>query len=150
MGISVSTLGLFDGVYASSASTFSLPFTRTAQSAEGCSSFVFPSLMGALHAKEVLMFDRKLTAQEAQQRGLVTQVLDAGAFEQEKANICERILSLPKGSLLASKELIQRWHRDTLKQVNVAELATLQQRWATDEFVEAISAFMSSRTRSKL
>ena len=150
VGISVSTLGLFDGVYASSSSTFNLPFTRTAQSAEGCSSFVFPTLMGALHAKEVLLFDRKLTAQEAQQRGLVTQVIDEKAFEEEKEKICQQILSLPKGSLLASKELIQGWNRDKLKQVNEEELRTLQQRWTTEEFIEAITTFMTSRKRSKL
>ncbi|CAF5131679.1 unnamed protein product, partial [Rotaria sp. Silwood1] len=72
VGISVSTLGLFDGVYSSSNATFSLPFTRTAQSAEGCSSFTFPLIMGSLNAKDVLLFDRKLTADEAQQRGLIT------------------------------------------------------------------------------
>jgi peroxisomal 3,2-trans-enoyl-CoA isomerase len=55
----VSTLGLFDGVYASSNSTFSFPFTRTAQSTEGCSSLVFPLLMGSIYAKELLLFDQK-------------------------------------------------------------------------------------------
>ena len=118
VGISVSTLGLFDGVYASSNATFSLPFTRTAQSAEGCSSFVFPSLMGSLHAKEILLFDRKLTAEEAQQSGLVTKVIDEKIFEEEKNKICQHILSLPKGSLLTSKLLLQKWNKDTLHQVN--------------------------------
>jgi peroxisomal 3,2-trans-enoyl-CoA isomerase len=150
IGISVSTLGLFDGVYASSTSTFALPFVRTAQSAEGCSSYVFPSLMGSLHAKEILLFDRKLTAVEAQQRGLVTKVIDEKIFEQEKKKICEEILSLPKGSLLTSKGLMQRWNIDTLKKVNQEELDTLEQRWGTDEFVEAIMSFMNKRKKSNL
>ncbi|UJR16577.1 hypothetical protein I4U23_003478 [Adineta vaga] len=150
IGISVTTLGLFDGVYASSSSTFALPFTRTAQSAEGCSSYTFPSLMGSLRAKEILLFDRELNAQEAQQRGLVTQVIEENVFEQEKQKICQQILSLPKGSLLAGKALIQKWNIDQLKQVNVEELNTLKQRWTTDEFIEAITNFMSTRKRSKL
>ena len=150
VGISVTTLGLFDGVYASSASTFVLPFTRTAQSAEGCSSYVFPSLMGVLQAKEILLFDRKLTAQEAQQRGLVTQVIEESVFEEEKEKICQLILSLPKGSLLDGKALIQKWYIDKLKQVNEEELNTLKRRWVTDEFMEAIMKFMSTRKRSKL
>ncbi|CAF0907199.1 unnamed protein product [Adineta ricciae] len=150
VGISVTTLGLFDGVYASSASTFVLPFTRTALSAEGCSSYVFPSLMGALQAKEILLFDRKLTAQEAQQRGLVTQVIQESAFEEEKEKICQLILSLPKGSLLDGKALIQKWYIDKLKEVNEEELNTLKRRWVTDEFMEAIMKFMSTRKRSKL
>ncbi len=150
IGIAVSTLGLFDGVYASSTSTFALPFVRTAQSAEGCSSFVFPTLMGSLHAKEILLFDRKLTAEEAYQRGLVTRVIDEKIFEEEKRKICEEVLSLPKGSLLTSKALMQKWNIDTLKNVNQTELDTLEQRWGTDEFVEAIMKFMSGRKKSKL
>ncbi len=150
IGISVSTLGLFDGVYASSSATFALPFTRTAQSAEGCSSFVFPKLMGSLHAKEILLFDRKLNAQEAQQRGLVTRVIEESIFEQEKEKICREILSLPKGSLLTSKALIQRWNNERLKEVNEEELNTLKQRWLTEEFAEAIMSFMNTRKKSKL
>jgi peroxisomal 3,2-trans-enoyl-CoA isomerase len=149
VGISVSTLGLFDGVYSSSRATFSLPFTRTAQSAEGCSSFVFPSLMGSLHAKELLLFDRKLTAQEAQQRGLVTKVIDEANFEEEKTKICQDILSLPKGSLLTSKLIMQKWTKDTLHQVNKYEVEMLKQRWLTEEFVQAMMEFMRGRKKTK-
>jgi peroxisomal 3,2-trans-enoyl-CoA isomerase len=150
IGISVTTLALFDGVYASSSATFALPFIRTAQAPEGCSSFLFPSLMGSLHAKEILLFDRKLTAQEAQQRGLVTRVIDDHIFQQEKDKICQEILSLPKGSLLSSKSLIQRWNINTLKYVNEEELQNLKHRWITDEFAEAILKFMDGRKKSKL
>jgi len=93
---------------------------------EGCSSFVFPILMGPIHAKETLLFDRKLTAQEAQQRGLVTQVIDDQIFQQEKEKICQHILSLPKESLLTSKALIQRWNINTLKYVNEEEVKNLK------------------------
>jgi peroxisomal 3,2-trans-enoyl-CoA isomerase len=149
VGISVSTLGLFDGVYSSSSATFSLPFTRTAQSAEGCSSLTFPSLMGSLRAKELLLFDRKLTADEAQQRGLVTKVIDEKYFEEEKNKICQNILSLPKGSLLTSKLLIQKWTKESLHRVNKEEVETLKQRWLTEEFVQAMMEFMRGRKKNK-
>jgi len=149
VGISVSTLGLFDGVYSSSRATFALPFTRTAQSAEACSSFVFPTLMGSLHAKELLLFDRKLTAEEAQQRGLVTRVIDEKNFDEEKEKICQNILSLPKGSLLASKLIMQKWSKDTLHRVNADEVENLKQRWLTEEFVQAMMDFMRGRKKTK-
>jgi len=149
VGITVSTLGLFDGVYSSSNATFSVPFTRTAQSAEGCSSFTFPSLMGSLHAKDLLLFDRKLTAEETQQRGLVTRVIDEKHFNEEKDKICQQILSLPKGSLLTSKLLIQKWTKDTLHRVNAHEVETLKQRWLTEEFVQAMMEFMRGRKKTK-
>ncbi|CAF1311239.1 unnamed protein product [Rotaria sordida] len=149
VGISVSTLGLFDGVYASSNATFSLPFTRTAQSAEGCSSLTFPSLMGSLHAKDILLFDRKLTAEEAQQRGLVTKIIDQNLFEEEKDKICQHILSLPHGSLLASKSLMQKWTKETFHRVNSYEVENLKQRWLTEEFVQAMMTFVRGRKKTK-
>ncbi|CAF1057046.1 unnamed protein product [Rotaria sordida] len=150
IGISVSTLALFDGVYASSSSTFSLPFIRTAQTTEGCSSFTFPNIMGSLHAKEILLFDQKLTAEQAQQRGLVTRVIQDDLFEKEKDEICQFILSLPKQSLLTTKKLIQRWNIDTLKIVNQQELNTLKQQWLSQEFPQAILTFINRRKKSNL
>lgn len=150
MGISVTTLALFDGVYASSNATFTLPFIRIAQAPEACSSLTFPLLMGSLHAKELLLFDRKIDAYEAQQKGLVTRVFTHEQFEKEKQIICSLILSLPKQSLLSSKKLIQKWNIDTLKYVNEYELNHLKQRWTSEEFAQAMFNFLNQRKKSNL
>ena len=105
--------------------------------------------MGSLHAKDILLFDRKLTAEEAQQRGLVTKVIDEKIFQDEKDKICQHILSLPKGSLLTSKSLIQKWNKETLHRVNSYEVETLKQRWLTEEFVQAMMEFMRGRKKTK-
>ena len=150
IGIAVTILALFDGVYASSNATFALPFIRNGLSPEGCSSFLFPSLMGALHAKEVLLFDRKLTAQEAQQRGLVTRVIDQTNFFEEKEKIIEHVLSLPRGSLLSSKSLLQKSTLENLFEVNQRELDYLKHRWTDEEFLQVIGNFFGERNKSKL
>jgi len=150
IGIAVTILALFDGVYASSSSTFSLPFIRNALAPEGCSSFLFPTLMGSIHAKEILLFDKKLTSYEAQQKGLVTKVIDENIFQEEKTKICQHILSLPKQSLLSGKAIIQRWNINTLKYVNQEELNNLKKQWSSEEFAEAMLTFMNGRKKSKL
>lgn len=71
IGILVTTLGLCDLVIASNDATFQTPFSSTAQSPEGCSSYTFPKLMGTSVASLMLLFNHKLTAQEALAHGLI-------------------------------------------------------------------------------
>lgn len=46
VGISVTVMCLFDMVYATDKATFHTPFMELGQSPEGCSSFMFPRIMG--------------------------------------------------------------------------------------------------------
>jgi peroxisomal 3,2-trans-enoyl-CoA isomerase len=133
IGVAVTTLGLCDVVYAHPSAWFQTPFSALGQSPEGCSSYVFPQIMGPGPASEVLMMGRKLSATEAVERRLVTRILpidDHAAFVKEATGLAAGLAALPFKSLLATKRLC----RDEamialLDRVNRAECTILEERW---------------------
>ena len=83
-------------VIASDKATFSAPFPRLSLSPEGCSSYTFPKLMGRIKASDILVFNRKITAQEALERNLVAKVIADEKFASETAKFLEEISKIPQ------------------------------------------------------
>ncbi|XP_049620855.1 LOW QUALITY PROTEIN: enoyl-CoA delta isomerase 2 [Suncus etruscus] len=145
VGISVTLLGLFDVVYASDKATFHTPFSSLGQSPEGCSSYMFPKIMGPAKAAEMLIFGKKLTAREALAQGLVTEVFPDNVFREEVWARLRAHSKLPPNSLRISKELLRKNEKETLHAVNAEECRILQSRWLSDECLNAIMAFMTRK-----
>lgn len=147
VGISVTLLGLFDVVYATDRATFHTPFSHLGQSPEGCSSYLFPKIMGSAKAAEVLIFGKKLTAGEAFAQGLVTQVFPDSTFQKEVWARLKAYAKLPPNSMRISKELIRKNEKEKLHAVNAEECRVLQGRWVSDECMNAVMSFLSRKAR---
>ncbi|KAJ8303318.1 hypothetical protein KUTeg_019714 [Tegillarca granosa] len=117
VGVSVTVLGLFDVVYATDKATFHTPFSALGQSPEGCSSYTFPKMMGTAKATELLLFNKKITAVEACERNLVTEVFPDGTFKSETEARVKEYAKLPKISLQKSKNLSRDAERQKLYEI---------------------------------
>ncbi|KAG5443874.1 Enoyl-CoA delta isomerase 2, mitochondrial, partial [Clonorchis sinensis] len=145
IGISVSTLGLYDYVLASDNATFQTPFVATGQTPEGCSSYTFPRLMGPMMANDMLLFGRKLSATEACSYGLVTRVVPQSEFSEECNKFLNSVVGMPPETLRLSKETIRIRDRETLVTVNALECDRLMERWTSPEFIQAVTAFLQRK-----
>ena len=146
IGVAVTVLGLFDVVYACDNATFSTPFSALGQSPEGCSSYTFPKIMGHSRACEMMLFNKKLTASEAQACGLVTAVLPAENFETQIEQLVTKMAGLPKNSLVYSKSLMREYELDILRKVNQAECDRLVERWTSEDCINAIMKFFQEKS----
>ncbi|XP_058479879.1 enoyl-CoA delta isomerase 2, mitochondrial [Solea solea] len=147
VGISVTLLGLFDLVYATERATFHTPFSQLGQSPEGCSSYIFPKIMGSAKASEVLLFNKKLSAVQACELGLVTEVFPDNSFQTEVWGRLRSYAKLPRNSLALSKQLIRSEEKQRLHAVNDAEVERLMERWTSDECANAIMTFFQARAK---
>ncbi|XP_031569465.1 enoyl-CoA delta isomerase 2, mitochondrial-like [Actinia tenebrosa] len=147
VGISVTVLGLFDIVFASDRATFHTPFMELGQSPEGCSSYTFPAIMGTALANQVLLASRKMNAGDALKCGLVSEVFPHDDFHREVDSRVVAMAQLPPKSLQLSKQLIRESNKSVLHEVNERECILLEQRWLSEECMQAIMKFMQRKAK---
>jgi len=146
IGFGVTLLGLCDVVYASDRATFHTPFMKLALCPEGSSSFTFPNMMGPQNASEMLMFGKKLTAEEAVRQGLVARVYPHNSLNQAWDQVYQWA-KLPPGAMASAKALIRAPVKGQLHKANQTECNVLTERFKTDEAIEAIINFLSRKSK---
>eukprot|EP00607_Mallomonas_marina_P003478 CAMPEP_0182436674 /NCGR_PEP_ID=MMETSP1167-20130531/82865_1 /TAXON_ID=2988 /ORGANISM="Mallomonas Sp, Strain CCMP3275" /LENGTH=199 /DNA_ID=CAMNT_0024629073 /DNA_START=63 /DNA_END=662 /DNA_ORIENTATION=- len=145
IGIAVTTLGLCDRVFVSPSSNYRTPFAELGQSPEGCSSFMFPKLMGEEIANDVLWKGRKLSAEEAVSFGLAHELCPSDKLVETAVNYCEFIAQQPETAIESQRFITRENLVDKLKQVNEEECAVLEKKWISPECFTALATFLESR-----
>ena len=83
--------------------TFHIPFTALALTPEACSSYIFPKILGPASANEMLLFNKKMTANEAAAKGLVTEEVPHDKLDDYVWPKIKKFAKLPMNSLIYSK-----------------------------------------------
>ncbi|KAF8373748.1 hypothetical protein PRIPAC_80177 [Pristionchus pacificus] len=139
MGIACTTIGLLDYVVCSDSAYFLCPFANIGVSPEGNSTVLFARIMGTSNATEMLLFNERMTAQQALERGFVSKVFSKAEFAQKSAELVEKYCKLPKHSLLASKELMRgaSWRRE-MNSVNNHEYDLVRKLFVDQRSIDLI------------
>ena len=95
-----------------------MPYNTFGQSPDGCSTVMFPKIMGGASANKMLLCGQKLMAQEACGKGLVSQVFWPGTFTQEVMHRIKELASCNPIVLEESKALVHCNMRLELEQTN--------------------------------
>ncbi|XP_034468750.1 chromodomain Y-like protein isoform X1 [Hippoglossus hippoglossus] len=146
LGLGAAILPLCDVVWANEKAWFQTPYTSYGQTPDACSSFTFPRIMGLASANELLLSGRKLTAQEACCKGLVSQVLWPGTFTQEVMLRIKELVTVDSLVLRESKALMRNTSRSALEQANERECEALKRVWGSSQGTDSILQFLQRRT----
>ncbi|KAK2081994.1 hypothetical protein P7K49_039341 [Saguinus oedipus] len=144
IGLGASILPLCDVVWANEKAWFQTPYTRFGQSPEGCSTITFPKIMGRAAANEMLINGWKMNAQEACDKGLVSQVFWSETFTQE-VMVRIQITSCNSFVLENSKALLCYNMNVELKQANERECEVLKKIWASAQGMEYMLKYVQNK-----
>nr|XP_057944524.1 chromodomain Y-like protein 2 isoform X1 [Doryrhamphus excisus] len=149
LGLGASILPLCDVVWASERAWFQTPCAALHLTPCGCSSYTFPQILGVAMANEMLFCSRKLTAQEACSRGLVSQVFWPTTFNQEVMLRVKEMASCNAMVLEESKCLVRRILLRVLEEVNEKECQMLKQLWCSTKGLEALYSYLHNKPYEK-
>jgi len=103
-GFSLAVAG--DLVLAADGATFTMAYTRAGLSPDGSSSYYLPRLVGIRRTQELMLTNRTLTAAEAADWGLVTEVVPTADLDARAQQLAEQMASAATGSSSAVKKLL--------------------------------------------
>ena len=131
-----------DLVFASDNATFEWAYHKTGLTGAESSTFFLPKLVGLRKALELMLLNPRLSAQEAKQAGLVTDVFPEALFEAEVMEIAQRLAAGPTHAYGIAKGLMHRAANcDQLDYHLDQELEELARIADGPEFAEGIAAF---------
>jgi enoyl-CoA hydratase/carnithine racemase len=121
------------------------PFSALGLTAEACSTYTFPRLLGPQAAAQFLLGAEWWTSEQCKATGLVLDVLPDEGFLAEVLTRAEKLAAWPLDSLIETKGLLMAPHRDAMKAANKNEKAALARLRGGPANREALTAFREKR-----
>jgi 2-(1,2-epoxy-1,2-dihydrophenyl)acetyl-CoA isomerase len=142
-GFSLAVTG--DLVLAAESASFTMAYTRAGLSPDGSSSYYLPRLIGITKTKELMLTNRTLTAPEASQWGLVTDVVADGELADRAAALADQMAVTARGSNGGVKALLLSTFSSGLEEQMELEGRLIAARAETPDGREGIDAFLAKR-----
>ena len=135
-----------DIVIAAENASFTLAYTAIGLSPDGGATYALPRLVGLRRAQELILTNRRLTAAEALDWGLVTMVVAEAELAGRAEALARRLAAGPTRAFGAAKRLLaETWGRDFRSQVE-EEARRIAGLSGEADAAEGIAAFRGKRS----
>lgn len=145
VGIGTTLLMHCDLVYAADNAKFSMPFSQLGLCPEAASSLLFPQIAGYQRAAEKLLLGEAFLATEAQQMGLVNQVIATDQLLDFARAQAHKLAALPASSIRATKRLMKAGQVAAIEAQMEEESKYFGAMLSAPEAKEAFAAFFQKR-----
>ena len=134
-----------DLVVAAESAKFVLPQVRLGHNVDHGESWALPRKVGMGRAMQLMALGESVSGRDAERFGIANWVVEDGALEQKTEEIVSRLASSPTVAIREMKELLRGAAQRSLAEQLAAEARALGVCAATDDFAEAIGAFLAKR-----
>jgi 2-(1,2-epoxy-1,2-dihydrophenyl)acetyl-CoA isomerase len=135
-----------DIVVATRSASFIQAFSKIGLIPDSGGTYFLPRLVGTARAYGLAMLGDKLTAEQAEQWGLIWRCVDDAEFPAYVEKLCEQLAAAPTRGLAAIKRALDQSAHNTLEQQLDAERDMQRELGTSDDYREGVSAFMAKRT----
>lgn len=134
-----------DFVVAAETARFSSSYAAAGLSSDGGQSWTLPRRVGLNRAREMLLLDRRLTAAEALEWGLVNAVAPAEGLERTATDMAAKLAAGPTAAFGRIKGLLADGETAGLEAQLDREARAMADSVATQDAREGIAAFLEKR-----
>ena len=134
-----------DLAIASEGAKFTMAYTRAGLSPDGSSTFFLPRRLGDRRARELMLTNRLLTAAEAMEWGLLTEVVSADAVVERAMELARELAAGPTQAYAAVKTLLNESFEHGLEAQMELETRAIARMAGTADGREGIQAFLEKR-----
>lgn len=142
-GFSLAVAG--DMALAAESASFTMAYTKVGLSPDGGASHTLPRLIGMRRTQELMLTNRTLSAAEAQQWGLVTEVVADAELADRATQLAERLAAGSAGANGAVKALLLSSLKSSLEEQLEAEARSIAARANSADGTEGVDAFLAKR-----
>jgi 2-(1,2-epoxy-1,2-dihydrophenyl)acetyl-CoA isomerase len=142
-GFSMAAAG--DLVLAARSAKFSMAYTAAGLVPDGSSSWYLPRVIGLRRTQELMLTNRRLSAEEALDWGIVTRVVDDAALADESMGLARQLADGPTVAFGAVKKLMALSFESSLEAQLEHESQAIAEAAVTADGREGVAAFFAKR-----
>lgn len=142
-GLSLAVAG--DLVLAARSAKFTMAYTAAGLVPDGGASYLLPRLIGLRRTQELVLTNRRLGAEEAQEWGLVTRVVEDAELAAEAENLARQIAEGPTAAYGAVKRLLLESYGASLETQMELEASAIAEAGNGPDGREGVAAFIDKR-----
>ena len=134
-----------DLVLAARSAKFAMAYTGAGLVPDGSSSYFLPRVVGLRRTQELMLTNRRLSAEEAHAWGIVTRVVDDEALAGEARDLALQLATGPTGAFAAVKKLLAESFDSTLETQMEHESTAIAEAAISADGLEGVAAFFAKR-----